>query len=52
MQPGSIYIDHTTASAEIAKELFTYAHNHGLHYLDAPVSGGKPGAGRDGDHAV
>lgn len=44
MLPGSIYIDHTTASANIAKELYAYANEHQFHYLDAPVSGGKPGA--------
>lgn len=44
MQANSIYIDHTTASANIAKELNEYASSHGFQYLDAPVSGGKPGA--------
>lgn len=46
MQANSIYIDHTTASANIAKELNEYASSHGFQYLDAPVSGGKPGAGK------
>lgn len=46
MLPKSIYIDHTTASAGIAKELFTYAQDHNFNYLDAPVSGGRPGAAK------
>lgn len=46
MQPNSVYIDHTSASPNIAKELDAYANNHGFHYLDAPVSGGKPGAAK------
>ena len=44
MSPGSIYVDHTTASSDIAQELNAYASEHGFYYLDAPVSGGKPGA--------
>ena len=46
MESNSIYIDHTTASTTIAKELDSYANTHGFHYLDAPVSGGKPGAAK------
>jgi len=46
MQPNSVYIDHTTASPKIAKELDSYANSHGFQYLDAPVSGGKPGAAK------
>lgn len=46
MQANSIYTDHTTASANIAKELNEYASSHGFQYLDAPVSGGKPGAAK------
>ena len=40
---GSIYIDNTTASAKIAKEIYDYAKN-GFGSLDAPVSGGQAGA--------
>ena len=42
--PGTIYVDHTTASAHIARELFTVAAQKGLHFIDAPVSGGQAGA--------
>lgn len=41
---GSIFVDHTTASAELAVELGTIAHNNGQYFLDAPVSGGQAGA--------
>ncbi|WP_163132625.1 NAD(P)-dependent oxidoreductase [Agarivorans sp. Alg241-V36] len=41
---GSILVDHTTASAEIACELATAAKAHQLEFLDAPVSGGEAGA--------
>lgn len=44
MQPGSILIDHTTASAELAKELATACAERGIGWLDAPVSGGQQGA--------
>ncbi len=40
----SIYIDNTTASATIARELYKNAKNHGFGFLDAPVSGGQAGA--------
>ena len=41
---GSVYIDNTTASAEIARELYKKAKSSGFHFLDAPVSGGQAGA--------
>jgi 3-hydroxyisobutyrate dehydrogenase len=41
---GSIFVDHTTASAELAIELATIADKKGQHFLDAPVSGGQAGA--------
>ena len=41
---GSIYIDNTTASAEIARELYKEAKSKGFEFLDAPVSGGQAGA--------
>ena len=44
MQPGAIFVDHTTASACVARELATAARNIGLQFVDAPVSGGQAGA--------
>lgn len=44
MQPGAIFVDHTTASAEVARELYAEAQKRGLHFIDAPVSGGQAGA--------
>ena len=44
MEPGAIFVDHTTASADVARELSTAARNLGLHFIDAPVSGGQAGA--------
>jgi len=44
MQPGAIFVDHTTASAEVARELHAAARARGLHFIDAPVSGGQAGA--------
>ena len=44
MRKGSIFVDHTTASAEIARELAAKAEERGLGFLDAPVSGGQAGA--------
>ncbi len=44
MKPGAILIDHTTASAELARELAAEARGRGLEFLDAPVSGGQAGA--------
>ena len=44
MQPGSVFVDHTTASAEVARELHAAAAEKGLHFMDAPVSGGQAGA--------
>jgi len=44
MKPEAILIDHTTASAELATELDTACRNAGLHFIDAPVSGGQQGA--------
>jgi len=41
---GSILVDHTTASAELAKELASTANSQGKYFLDAPVSGGQAGA--------
>jgi len=44
MKPGAIFVDHTTASAEVARELHGAARTLGLHFVDAPVSGGQAGA--------
>ena len=43
-RPGAILVDHTTTSATVARELAAEAHTRGLHFLDAPVSGGQAGA--------
>ncbi|MEY3294964.1 MAG: hypothetical protein RLZZ451_1012, partial [Pseudomonadota bacterium] len=44
MKPGAVFVDHTTASAEVARELHAAARQQGLHFIDAPVSGGQAGA--------
>ncbi len=44
IRPGAIFIDHTTASANIARELYDHAGKHDFGFLDAPVSGGQAGA--------
>lgn len=44
MEPGAIFVDHTTASAEVARELYGAARTLGLKFIDAPVSGGQAGA--------
>ena len=44
MKPGAVFVDHTTASADLARELATLATGKGLGFLDAPVSGGQAGA--------
>lgn len=44
MAKGTIFVDHTTASATLARELFAAAERRGLGFLDAPVSGGQAGA--------
>ena len=44
MKPGAIFVDHTTASADVARELYAAAAKLGLQFIDAPVSGGQAGA--------
>ena len=44
MQPGAVFVDHTTASADVARELSATARERGLQFVDAPVSGGQAGA--------
>ncbi|MGE4246407.1 MAG: NAD(P)-dependent oxidoreductase [Parvibaculaceae bacterium] len=61
MKKGAIFVDHTTASADVARELHAKAKERSLGFVDAPVSGGQAGAengaltvmcgGDDGDYA-
>jgi 3-hydroxyisobutyrate dehydrogenase-like beta-hydroxyacid dehydrogenase len=44
MAKGSVFVDHTTASAEVAREVEAAAAKQGIGFLDAPVSGGQAGA--------
>lgn len=44
MKPNAVFVDHTTASADIARLLHQEALNRGLHFIDAPISGGEAGA--------
>ena len=44
MEAGAVFVDHTTASATVAREIDAAARERGLHFLDAPVSGGQAGA--------
>ena len=44
MEKGAVFVDHTTASAEIARELYAEAKKRGFDFIDAPVSGGQAGA--------
>ena len=44
MKPGSVFIDHTTTSADVARELNEKAGQLGFSFIDAPVSGGQAGA--------
>ncbi len=44
MKPGAIFVDHTTASADVARELSNEASARGIGFIDAPVSGGQAGA--------
>jgi 3-hydroxyisobutyrate dehydrogenase len=44
MAAESVFIDHTTVSASITKELNNYAKDRGIFYIDAPISGGQAGA--------
>jgi 3-hydroxyisobutyrate dehydrogenase len=44
MAAGAIFVDHTTASAEVARELYAAAKDKGFSFIDAPVSGGQAGA--------
>ncbi len=44
MGKNTVFVDHTTASAEVARELSEKAKKAGFHFVDAPVSGGQAGA--------
>ena len=44
MKKGTVFVDHTTASAEVARELYADAQKRGFDFIDAPVSGGQAGA--------
>jgi 3-hydroxyisobutyrate dehydrogenase len=44
MKPGAVFVDHTTTSAEVARELYETAAGLGFAFIDAPVSGGQTGA--------
>ena len=44
MASGAVFVDHTTASANVARELHALAKASGLNFVDAPVSGGQAGA--------
>jgi 3-hydroxyisobutyrate dehydrogenase len=44
MSKGAVFVDHTTASAEVARQLYAEAKKRGFDFVDAPVSGGQAGA--------
>ena len=44
MKKGAVLIDHTTASADVARKVFEAARSKGIDFIDAPVSGGQAGA--------
>ena len=44
MEAGTIFVDHTTASADVTRELFAQAAGQGVAFVDGPVSGGQAGA--------
>lgn len=44
MGSGTLFVDHTTASAEVARELYALGKEKGIDFVDAPVSGGQAGA--------
>ncbi len=44
MQSGTVFVDHTTVSAAVTRELYTQAAKQGVGFVDAPISGGQAGA--------
>ena len=51
MQKGSVFVDHTTASASVERELYNFSKELEIGYVDAPVSGGEKGA-QDGQLTI
>ena len=44
IKKGAVFVDHTTVSTRVTKELFEISKDKGFHFIDAPVSGGQAGA--------
>jgi 3-hydroxyisobutyrate dehydrogenase-like beta-hydroxyacid dehydrogenase len=44
MEPDAVFVDHTTTSAQAARAMYAAARERGVHFIDAPVSGGQAGA--------
>ncbi|QJF51306.1 NAD(P)-dependent oxidoreductase [Roseobacter ponti] len=44
MQSGAVFVDHTTVSAAVTRELYALANDHQISFIDAPISGGQAGA--------
>lgn len=44
MKPGSVFVDHTTVSAKVTRELYALANEAQISFVDAPISGGQAGA--------
>ncbi len=44
MSPGAVFVDHTTVSDTVTAELYSIAQSAGVHFIDAPISGGQAGA--------
>ena len=44
MSPGTVFVDHTTVSAKVTRELYAVAAKAGISFVDAPISGGQAGA--------
>ena len=44
MKPGSVVVDHTTASAAVAREMYDFCRQSDIGFIDAPISGGQAGA--------
>lgn len=44
MKPGAVFVDHTTVSAKVTRELYAAAKEAGVSFVDAPISGGQAGA--------
>ena len=44
MSPGAVFVDHTTVSAAVTRELYAAANDNQISFVDAPISGGQAGA--------